>query len=139
VFKELDDYDWAQVFGCCGEEEGDCSSPTSDSCTIYNHHLPEPVAGYTGSCTKVTREDVAVILAMSDGENDGANWLGAFQLKDGRYLYVEGWCDYTGWDCQSSGSSWVADTFDRLWHFGLTENARDRLGDALILHLAGVR
>lgn len=31
-----------------------------------------------------------------------ASWEGGFllRLKDGRYAYLEGWCDTTGWGCQ---------------------------------------
>lgn len=35
--------------------------------------------------------------------DDGATeWSGGFlmRLKDGRYAYLTGWCDYTGWGCQ---------------------------------------
>lgn len=45
-----------------------------------------------------TRADVIRIVAAEDGENDVDNWLGVFELKDGRYLLVDSWCDYTGWD-----------------------------------------
>lgn len=29
-------------------------------------------------------------------------WDGGFlmQMKDGTFLYITGWCDYTGWGCQ---------------------------------------
>ncbi len=35
--------------------------------------------------------------------NDGATeWSGGFlfSLNDGRFAYLTGWCDYTGWGCQ---------------------------------------
>ena len=33
---------------------------------------------------------------------DYAEWTGGFVLKldDGRYAYLAGWCDTTGWGCQ---------------------------------------
>lgn len=44
------------------------------------------------------REDVASIIAMEEGENDGANWIMIGKLKDGRYFWLSAGCDYTGWD-----------------------------------------
>ena len=33
-------------------------------------------------------------------------WTGGFvlKLKDGRFAYLTGWCDYTGWGCQDGGA-----------------------------------
>lgn len=35
-------------------------------------------------------------------EDSPTEWSGGFlvKLKDGRYAYIWGWCDYTGWGCQ---------------------------------------
>ena len=35
-------------------------------------------------------------------EEGATEWSGGFllALKDGRFAYVTGWCDYTGWGCQ---------------------------------------
>lgn len=32
----------------------------------------------------------------------GGEWTGGFliEMKDGRFGYISGWCDYTGWGCQ---------------------------------------
>lgn len=49
------------------------------------------------------REDVAEVLGADDGENDGADWIGLFKLRDGRYLFLHAGCDYTGWGCQENG------------------------------------
>lgn len=35
------------------------------------------------------------------GENDGAHWIWVVDTEDGRSWRFDGWCDYTGWDCQS--------------------------------------
>lgn len=45
--------------------------------------------------------DVMGILAEIPGENDELYWYWILKLNDGRYVYADGWCDYTGWDCQS--------------------------------------
>ena len=32
----------------------------------------------------------------------GGEWSGGFlmELKSGKFVYLTGWCDYTGWGCQ---------------------------------------
>lgn len=79
------DYDWACVFaddgnGSCGNcsKELDLVGEVSDAA--------------------FTREDVVEVLASRDGEHDGPAWMGVFRLNDGRFVYAEGSCDYTGWD-----------------------------------------
>lgn len=57
-----------------------------------------------------TVDDIEVVLAVWEGENDGDDWRWILQLKDGRFVFLQGGCDYTGWDCQSSAVSIFADT-----------------------------
>lgn len=84
MLPELDTYDWGEAFG----EPG-----------TYNQCNPEPEPPHsTVDCTPFTRNDVEIIIAQEEGEHDGANWVGLYLLKDGRYATVEGGCDYTGWD-----------------------------------------
>jgi hypothetical protein len=45
------------------------------------------------------------VVAVWQGENDGDSWRWVILLTDGRYAYLKGWCDYTGWDCQSGAAS----------------------------------
>lgn len=54
-----------------------------------------------------------VLAAWGNVDRDGAccdacggEWSGGFlmQLKDGRFAYLTGWCDYTGWGCQDGAS-----------------------------------
>lgn len=80
------------------------------------------------STAQFTREDVVDILHSDEGENDGAPWVGVFRLNDGRFLFVTAGCDYTGWDCQASGSAAVASTLEQLIRFGLGDQERKRLG-----------
>jgi hypothetical protein len=39
-------------------------------------------------------------------DKGATEWAGGFlmKLKDGRYAYVSGWCDYTGWGCQDGAT-----------------------------------
>jgi hypothetical protein len=64
---------------------------------------------------EVALSDVAAVLAAwgnvdKDGaccDECGGEWSGGFlcALKDGGYIYITGWCDYTGWGCQDGRSS----------------------------------
>jgi hypothetical protein len=45
--------------------------------------------------------DIERVLAVFEGQNDEEDWAWVLRMKDGRYFYLEGWCDYTGWDCRS--------------------------------------
>jgi hypothetical protein len=54
--------------------------------------------------------DIESILAVWQGENDGDDWRWVVRLKDGRYAFIQGGCDYTGWDCQSWATSEFADS-----------------------------
>ena len=78
-------------------------------------------------------DDVAEILYYEEGYNDGDSWVGVFKLKDGKFGYVDAWCDYTGWDCQASNCGDVAASLADIIAFGLSTEERKRfgLGDAL--------
>jgi len=117
MLKELDDYDWAEVFG-----EGDGGNCTA---IIPPNHPCNPEGFNLGT---FTREDVESISGMVEGENDGAEWVVYGQLKDGRWFVARGGCDYTGWDCQAGNSGDVAPTKALIEQFGLSENERSRFG-----------
>lgn len=47
-------------------------------------------------------DDIDLILATFEGENEEHDWVWIVEFNDGvRGVYIGG-CDYTGWDCQSS-------------------------------------
>lgn len=52
-----------------------------------------------------TIDDVVKKLAVIEGANEADAWHWILELKDGRFVYLTGGCDYTGWDCQSSATS----------------------------------
>ena len=114
--QELDNYDWAEVFG-----EG-----TGGNCTPI---IPQPAPpSYTGSLATFSREDVEEIFQMEDGENDERDWIIYGRLKDGRFFSARGGCDYTGWDCRAGNGGDVAATKDDIIRFGLTTDERQRFG-----------
>lgn len=62
------------------------------------------------SMKQVPIEPAAVegVVAAWGGSPEGyASWNGGFlmKLKDGRWLYLSGWCDTTGWGCQDGIST----------------------------------
>ncbi len=114
--ERLNTYDWAEVFAASGDPAGQHNPPRLSASL-----------GYAGSLEHFSRTDVAEILAMAEGENDGASWQIAVRLYDGRFAFLEGSCDYTGWDCQSGCSCVVAGSRDDLVRYALTDEARERL------------
>ena len=72
-------------------------------------------------------EDVDHIIAMSEGENDGANWLMVVKLKNGKFGFLSAGCDYTGWDCRAGGNSDERNSLPELIRMGMGADDRDRL------------
>ena len=77
------------------------------------------VACLENNSQEYTIKDIEKVLAVYEGENDGEDWRWILQLKDGRFVFLQGGCDYTGWDCQS----WAGSTF--------TENAEEAAKEAI--------
>lgn len=76
--------------------------------------------------------DIALVVSAIDGENDEENWVGVFLMKDGKFLYITAWCDYTGWGCQEGGSSSIFDSYNDVVNFGCSSDDRDRLNLKLV-------
>lgn len=110
MLQELEGYDWKEAFGEVGSE---------------NRMSPRATLGFSGSLDIFTREDVEEIRHITVGENDEEHWRIAGRLKDGRWFYVDGWCDYTGWDCQSGIAAFLADSYENLTRWGLGREERD--------------
>jgi hypothetical protein len=64
-------------------------------------------------------DDIEKVLAVWEGQNDGDDWRWVLQLKDGRFVFLQGGCDYTGWDCQSWATSVFAETPEDAAKFAL--------------------
>lgn len=52
-----------------------------------------------------------IILEIS-GDNDFASWHWIVEMTNGRFAYIEGECDYTGWECQSGVDYHIAPSFE---------------------------
>lgn len=108
MLKELDDYHWGEVFKYANN--------------------PNDVRKHATTNLKYDRGDVKKILAIKDGIADEDNWLGLFEMHDGKFLVVRAWCDYTGWGCQEGGSAEVADDLGTIIVYGLSVSERGELG-----------
>lgn len=56
--------------------------------------------------------DIQKVLAVWEGERDADDWRWVIRVtpecakkNGGRYIFLQGGCDYTGWDCRSSADS----------------------------------
>ena len=87
-------YDWEEVFNFVG-------------------HPSNPITRQVSEVA-YTRNDIEEVIASREGYNDGDSWLGVFKMKDGKYLFAWGWCDYTGWGCRDGGGGEVTDTLEEL-------------------------
>lgn len=76
-------------------------------------------------------DEVASVIRVSEGYNDGDSWLAVGVLKDGTFFFLTAWCDYTGWDCQAGGHSEQAGSLDELIRWRLGDADRQRLGYVL--------
>ncbi len=55
-------------------------------------------------------EDIVNIHAEVPGHNDEDRWYWVIELNGGEFTLTSAWCDYTGWDCSSGGSSLLAES-----------------------------
>lgn len=58
----------------------------------------------------ITVSKIKNVIAVWEGENDGDDWRWILLMDDGRYVFLQGGCDYTGWDCQSWATHSVVNT-----------------------------
>ena len=87
--------------------------------------------GYAFDRAGVNRDDVAIIYAADEGQNDVDSWIAAGQLKDGRWFFATAWCDYTGWDCRAGGEMFINEDKEQLERFNMSDADRSRLGIVL--------
>ena len=119
MLKELDSYDWAEVFG---EGSGGNCTPIQPNRAPHDKKTP---AG------TFSREDVKKIYGQSEGERGERSWVVWGKLKDGRWFVARGSCDYTGWDCQAGNSGDVASSKADIVRFGLDKEERERFSIVL--------
>lgn len=117
MLSVLDDRDWAEVFGEGG----------GGNCTAIKPQRPPHDS--TTAISTFGREDVAEIRGLCEGENEGPDWIIWGRLKDGRWFFARGGCDYTGWDCRADNDGDVAATEADLIRFGMTDEDKAEGGE----------
>lgn len=121
MLPELEGYDWESAFSCAsGQAQGGCSWS----------EVPDAAPGSDVSTDPFDREDVSEICGISEGEHDERDWIVCGWLKDGRLFFLSAGCDYTGWDCQSSGRSYVAKTWGEIY-LVMTDEERARMPNVI--------
>lgn len=135
------DYNWIALFCFANGEQPDPRRPAGD----------EPYAPTSGNAAGAlpvdvdSRDkaapfwigDVESIIDSSEGERDERHWQCVVLLRDTRYAFLDGGCDYTGWDCRSSAEVLTADSLEKIERKALTDEARERLPGvhaALVVH-----
>lgn len=88
---------------------------------------PRAVMNYVGDVSSFEIEDIAEVVAHSDGEHDERDWIAALHLKGGRFAFMRAGCDYTGWGCRDWGDVEIASTLDDLVRYAMTPEERRRL------------
>ena len=58
---------------------------------------------------------------------DGDDLAAVVRLKSGGYAALEGGCDYTGWDCQSSLDVTRWKTAEKAFTMGITQDGRSHI------------
>lgn len=72
-------------------------------------------------------EEVHHWSSADEGGWDGESVEIVARLNDGRWVYIEGSCDYTGWDCQAGAEGWFASSEAELLN-DIPLGARQRFG-----------
>lgn len=78
----------------------------------------------------ITPDKIDKVLAAWGESTEGyGEWSGGFllKLKDGRFAYLTGWCDTTGWGCQDGAS---IDYFDKKPKLSKCNNEEAQWDDA---------
>lgn len=88
---------------------------------IRVHDLAEVVRYY------VEHNDVVWTPGSTDGGSE-LKLIVVARAKDGRWVAVEAWNDYTGWGCQDNSDVRIGTSEDQVVAYGLSNDARARLG-----------
>ena len=128
------DSNWCAVFEFTGwkpppDEDGDVWTKTRGNsdraapvwCVSETSTVKEPLLPFGPM-------DVEKVEAASAGEHDVSRWLLVGCTFGGLWFFLEAGCDYTEWDCQSSGSATMARSLEEIVAFALDDEQRERLG-----------
>ena len=84
---------------------------------IDEEHKQKGIDWDLSSCLEYNPQDFSVsdivkVHAVWEGEHDGDGWRWVIEVNncEKQFVFLCGWCDYTGWDCQSGATSVFANT-----------------------------
>ena len=92
---------------------------------------------YNPEDTNRNEDAIKRVLATHQGERDEERYIWLVEFNDGiRGLYV-GWCDYTGWDCQSGLTLLPFEGWEEevRGHFGPTYRDSAGKADAVVAEI----
>ena len=75
-------------------------------------------------------DDIKEVYYYKKGKNEVSPWyfVGKISYKDASlYVYYEGQCDYTGFDCQGSMKLYISEHFDRIIWMAVPDKMRHNL------------
>jgi len=121
MLDELGTYDWEQAFGYTGRQ-GEWWGDIQVRSALPSLSL---------NLSSFTREDVAEIAGMSEGEKDYTSWLVYGRLKDDRWFFLSAGCGFTGWEAGGVRVVTIARSREELERFGMGDGDRERLGVSL--------
>lgn len=100
----------------------------------WDYVLGEPLGYWDGEAEgreTFAPEQVAEIELWHVAEGDFGpehNAAGLFRMKDDSYVVYTGWCDTTGWDCQSGARFTFHKSREDAVRFGLGDEERSWFG-----------
>jgi hypothetical protein len=81
--------------------------------SFSSYDFEETMKGQSIERNEVRRVVAAFgVTAEACCEDCGGEWSGGFllEMKTGKFVYLTGWCDYTGWGCQDGTTKAEFDT-----------------------------
>lgn len=94
-----------------------------------------------GKAEPIDSGDVAEVTDWFVSYHDGGRYVvgsghtgteldlvAVLRLKDGRWVSVQAWNDYTGWGCGEGSNVAIGSTRDQVVRFGLDDEGRRKLG-----------
>jgi hypothetical protein len=67
-------------------------------------------------------DNLQEIFYFQTGQRDDDHWNVLGQFSNGVYFYINAWCDYTGFDCQSGIRVHCSKDLDLLKKLGIVDN-----------------
>lgn len=101
--------------------------------------LPDDDLISGASCNGLSNvvSQIDTILAQVPGEADGLDWHWLARMKNGKYVYITGSCDYTGWDCQSWMKHWYGSSVEKVLRFVEDGNEKKPIRTQLFHQVTG--